>query len=68
MTHESFGAWMRRQGHRADPVGDLARDLDADPLGPADDHVTTVIDYVATVAGDRASSACVAASREWSGR
>ena len=68
MTHETFGAWMRRQAHRDDPVGDLARDLAADPSGPADDHVTTVIDYVATVAGSAASSACLAASREWATR
>lgn len=65
MMHESFGAWMRRQQHREDAVGDLARDLAADPLRPADDHVTTVLDYVARVGGDIAATACVAASREW---
>ena len=68
MKPESFGAWIRRQTHRDDSVGDLARDLAADPIGPADDHVTTVIDYVATVAGSAASSACLAASREWDTR
>ena len=58
-------AWMRRQTHRDDPVGDLARDLAADPIGPAGDHLATVIDYVGTVAGSAASSVCLAASREW---
>lgn len=68
MTRESFGAWMRRQQHRDDPVGDLARDLEADPLGPADERITTVFDYVASVGSDVAVTACIAASREWSTR
>ncbi|MFF5323939.1 hypothetical protein ACFY2Y_09445 [Janibacter hoylei] len=64
-TAPTFARWLRAQGHRDDAVGDLARDLLADPLGPADDHVTTVGDYVATVGGTAAADACRAAAAEW---
>jgi uncharacterized protein YozE (UPF0346 family) len=30
----TFNAWLRRQRHRQDPVGDLARDAFSDPHWP----------------------------------
>jgi len=29
VSSEPFGTWLRRQAHRQDPVGDLARDFKA---------------------------------------
>ncbi|WP_374928603.1 hypothetical protein [Kytococcus sedentarius] len=48
-------------------MGDLARDMSADPAGPATDDVVTVLDYVATVGGTNASAACRSALAEWRG-
>lgn len=64
---QAFGAWLQAQSHRDDPVGDLARDMSADPAGPATDDVVTVLDYVATVGGTNASAACRSALAEWRG-
>ena len=64
-TAPTFTRWLRAQSHREDPVGDLARDLLADPVGPDHEHVTTVLDYVATVGGSGATDAGRAAVLEW---
>jgi hypothetical protein len=32
---KSFGAWLKKQRHRDDPVGDLARDAEKDSSAPA---------------------------------
>lgn len=61
----TFASWLRRQRRRDDAVGDLARDLVADPLGPADEHPSTVLDYVAAIGAEPARAACRAAVREW---
>ncbi|SNC71552.1 hypothetical protein SAMN05445756_1535 [Kytococcus aerolatus] len=65
MNRAKFTDWLRSQTYRDDPVGDIARDLTADPVGPADDHPVTVLDYVATVGGTAAATACRAAVAEW---
>lgn len=61
----TFAAWLARQDHRADPVGDLARDVAADPDAP---HGTPgdLPEHVDTRGSTAAArEAVTAAGREW---
>ena len=63
-----FADWLRAQTYRDDPVGDLARDLAADPMPPAAGDPAAVVTHVAAAGGAPAEGACLAALREWEGR
>lgn len=62
----TFLAWLLEQDQRDDPIGDLARDVAADPLAPTTDQSPVALYDSLTHRADRgALDACTAAWREW---
>jgi uncharacterized protein YozE (UPF0346 family) len=43
---QTFTAWLMKQKKRQDPVGDLARDVDADSTWPADATLAELYDHL----------------------
>lgn len=61
----TFAAWLAEQCHRADPVGDLARDVAADPDAPTGTPVDVLEHIDARGSAPSAREAVRAAAREW---
>ncbi len=62
----SFRAWLRRQEHRDDPVGDLARDAADDRMFPHVGKLDTIVGYLLLMhACHEAVEAARVAHAEW---
>lgn len=59
----TFQTWLVKQVDRDDPIGDLARDVDADPYAPGGFYPLRA--YIRSIGCPKACDALGAAIREW---
>jgi hypothetical protein len=61
----SFLTWLGGQQHRADPVGDLARDSAHDPDAEAWSSPSAFVQYVGNIGSIEAHEAAIIAAAEY---